>query len=72
MKKNCEKVKYIAIMISESFAWAGYGNTETEAKEMIQENYSKIMGESSMEYLEDEYGFRIMECGRDECMIITL
>lgn len=72
MKKKCEEAKYVAVMVSESYAWAGYGKTEEEAKEMIREKYSEIISETSMEELEEEYGFRVMECGRDDGIIITL
>ncbi len=51
-KKKCNEAKYVVVMISESYAWAGYGDTEEEAKEMIQKKYSEIMGEISMEELE--------------------
>mgnify|MGYP000478248839 CR=1 FL=1 len=68
----CNEAKYVVIMISESYAWAGYGETEEDAKEMIRENYSKIMRETSIKELEVEYGFCVMECGQDHGIVITL
>lgn len=72
MKKKCEEAKYVVVMISKSYAWAGYGETEEEAKEMIREKYSEIISETSMEELKEEYEFQIMECGQDDGIVITL
>lgn len=38
MKKEImyAEAKYVAVMVSESFIWAGYGQTEDDAKEMVQ------------------------------------
>lgn len=68
----CNEAKYVVIMISESYAWAGYGETEEDAKEMIRKKYSEIISETSMEELEEEYEFRVMECSQDDGIVITL
>jgi len=66
------EAKYVAVLVSESYVWAGYGQTEEEAKEMVQKKYNEIIGETSMEELEEDYEFCIMECGRDDGIVIEL
>ncbi|MSS36577.1 hypothetical protein [Clostridium porci] len=66
------KAEYVAVLVSEGFVWAGYGQTEDEAKEMIRRKYSEEMGERTMEELEDEYEFHIMECGEDDGLTVEI
>lgn len=41
-------------------------------KKWYRKKYSEIIGETSMEELEEEYEFYIMECGRDNGIAIEL
>lgn len=60
-----QNTMFVAIMISESYVWAGYGETEETAKKMIADKFSQKIGETSVEELERDYGFSIMRCGKD-------
>lgn len=56
-----EGTGYIALMVSGSYAWAGYGATEKEAKEAILYEWRQFFDdeEITLKDLEDDYKFQV-------------
>ena len=55
-----ENINYIVTMLSESYAWVGYGTTAEDAKEMIRRQWEKYLGDSEMTVADmyEYYGMR--------------
>lgn len=69
-----ENINYIVTMLSESYAWVGYGTTAEDAKEMIRRQWEKYLGDSEMTVadMEKEYCMNITECASGDGIVMPV